>query len=279
MIYLTALGNGVLVLGSHRRAVDLLDKQSANFSDRPASVIFEMMDIGWNFGLMRYGTSNPIMYEETKAYLRKVNTHPNDVFEDTQFLPEESDPNYAALETVARNVSGLAFFAGVETTGISGVATLWVLASYPEVQAKPQAEIDAVVGSVNEVGRWYTVAPLGVPHSNTEDDEYDGYFIPNGTIIFQNNWAMMHDPDVFEKPFKFIPERYIKDGKIDPSVPDTERAAFGHGRRIYPGRNFSNDALFLLVASLLATYTLTAPKDEKGNVAPMKFEGQNLAVN
>ncbi|KAJ2933684.1 hypothetical protein H1R20_g3447, partial [Candolleomyces eurysporus] len=414
MIYLTALGNGVLVLGSHRRAVDLLDKRSATYSDRPASPIFEMMNIGWNLGLMPYGPMwrqhsrtfhkyftpsavqqyHPVMYEETKAYLRKVNSHPNDIFEDTELLfgaeiirvaygfddhqrnqsmidnaktlvlrltdamlpgrylvndlpalrhipswfpgagfkkdfkelsrisfktlyppfeeaksgfaqrgngrypsmaadlitnlPEGNDANYATLETVARNVCAVGFLAGAETTGNSGIALLYVLASYPEVQAKAQAEIDVAVGSdrlplvtdrenlpyvhaiIKEVGRWYTVVPLGIPHCNTEDDEYDGYFIPKGTIIFQNNWAMMHDPDVFEKPFEFIPERYIKDGKIDPSVPDTDRAAFGHGRR--------NDALFLLAASLLATHTLAAPKDEKGNVAPMKFEGQNLAV-
>jgi cytochrome P450 len=42
---------------------------------------------------------------------------------------------------------------------------------------------------------------------------------------------MMHNPDVFDKPFEFIPERYLKDGRIDPSVTDTEAAAFGHGRR------------------------------------------------
>ena len=41
----------------------------------------------------------------------------------------------------------------------------------------------------------------------------------------------MHNPDVFDKPFEFIPERYLKDGQIDPSVPDAEAAAFGHGRR------------------------------------------------
>jgi hypothetical protein len=60
---------------------------------------------------------------------------------------------------------------------------------------------------LKEVGRWFTVVPLGesqiglllfviihtllsvgVPHSNSEDDEYDGFFIPKGTIIFQNNW-------------------------------------------------------------------------------------------
>lgn len=42
---------------------------------------------------------------------------------------------------------------------------------------------------------------------------------------------MMHDPEVFDAPFEFRPERYLKNGQIDPSVPDPERAAFGFGRR------------------------------------------------
>ena len=60
------------------------------------------MDFGWSFGLMPYGSMwrqhsrtfhkyfsnsavqqyHPIMYEETKAFLRKVNSQPSDIFED-----------------------------------------------------------------------------------------------------------------------------------------------------------------------------------------------------
>lgn len=43
--------------------------------------------------------------------------------------------------------------------------------------------------------------------------------------------AIMHDPETFEKPSDFMPERYLKDGKIDSSFPDADLAAFGHGRR------------------------------------------------
>ena len=41
----------------------------------------------------------------------------------------------------------------------------------------------------------------------------------------------MHDPEVFEKPMEFMPERYMKDGKLDSGVRDPESAAFGYGRR------------------------------------------------
>ncbi|RXW20708.1 hypothetical protein EST38_g5165 [Candolleomyces aberdarensis] len=211
-------------------------------------------------------------------------------------LPEDGDLNRVEQENIARNVCGVAYVGGAETTVSLALALLYVLASYPDVQGKAQAEIDSVIGPdrlpvvtdirdlpyvhaiVKEVGRWFTVLPLGVPHSNSEDDEYDGFFIPKGTIIFQNNWAMMHNPDVFDKPFDFIPERYLKDGQIDPSVPDAEAAAFGHGRRICPGRHFSNDALFFMAASFLATYTITAPENEEGNIAPMKLESRNPSV-
>ena len=42
MIYLKAPGQGILVLGSQRRAVDLLDKRAANYSDRPYFPISEL---------------------------------------------------------------------------------------------------------------------------------------------------------------------------------------------------------------------------------------------
>lgn len=42
MVYMKAPSQGILVLGSHRRAVDLLHKRAANYSDRPAFPIIEM---------------------------------------------------------------------------------------------------------------------------------------------------------------------------------------------------------------------------------------------
>ena len=42
----------------------------------------------------------------------------------------------------------------------------------------------------------------------------------------------MHDPEVFDKPMEFMPERYLtEDGKINTKVRDPEAGAFGYGRR------------------------------------------------
>jgi cytochrome P450 len=77
---------------------------------------------------------------------------------------------------------------------------------YPEIQRKAQAEIDAVVGTdrlpslsdlphlpyveaiVKEVFRCNQVLPLGVPHVLREDDVYNGYVLPKGTICLANIW-------------------------------------------------------------------------------------------
>ena len=41
----------------------------------------------------------------------------------------------------------------------------------------------------------------------------------------------MHNPADYPEPEKFIPERFIKDGKINPEVLDPSTIIFGSGRR------------------------------------------------
>lgn len=193
------------------------------------------------------------------------------------------------LEYTAKGVTAMAYLGGSETTIASATVLVLVLANDAKMQRKAQEELDAVVGQdrlpcvtdrpnlpyihaiVKELGRWYNAAPLGVPHVSRDDDEYSGYFIPKGTVVIPNVWTMMHDPEVFEDPESFRPERYLKNGKIDPTVPDGDLAGFGFGRRICPGRHFSNDALFLFAASLLAEFDVVPPKDDAGNPLHQKL--------
>lgn len=44
---------------------------------------------------------------------------------------------------------------------------------------------------------------------------------------------MLNDEKAYPDPSTFKPERFIRDGKLDPSVQDPEVAAFGYGRRIW----------------------------------------------
>lgn len=187
-------------------------------------------------------------------------------------LPDTTDPNHQYRDMIARDVAGISYVGGSDTTVSSALALFIALGTHPEVQKKAQAEIDSLTGAerlptcaeaqqmpylqaiVKEVSRWHTVGPLSLPHQSVEDDTYEGYFIPGGSWILPNTWAILHDPSVFDSPMEFRPERYLKDGQLDPAVLDPEAAAFGYGRRICPGRHFSNAALSAMVASLLAVY-------------------------
>jgi len=193
-------------------------------------------------------------------------------------------------ETIAKDVAWIVYAGGADTT-VSSVQTLFLaMALYPEVQKKAQAEIDAVVGLnrlpdfhdrpslpyinavVKESSRWNLVTPLAVPHMSTNDDEYNGFYIPKGTVMIGNAWSILNDRKVFDNPQEFQPERYLKDGNPNPDARDPECAAFGFGRRICPGRHFSDNSLYSIVSCLLAVYDIKPPVDDQGNSLKLKPE-------
>ncbi|KAF8883964.1 cytochrome P450 [Infundibulicybe gibba] len=193
-------------------------------------------------------------------------------------LPTIEDKRWE-MEVEARNTAVIAFIAGADTTLSSIQAFFMAMALYPDVQRKAQAELDSVVGKsrlpdftdrgslpyvnavIKELLQWHSVVPLGVAHASTCDDEYDG-----------NAWFITHDPEVYDQPLQFRPERFLKDGEIDLSVRGAEAAAFGFGRRICPGRHFADNALFSLVSSVLSVFTISHAKDKHGNVIPIHAE-------
>ncbi|EMD40148.1 hypothetical protein CERSUDRAFT_46504, partial [Gelatoporia subvermispora B] len=64
---------------------------------------------------------------------------------------------------------------------------------------------------------------------------------------------------------EFMPERSLRDGKINPEIRDPSVAAFGPGRRICPGRHFSDVALYINVACILHTFEITPAMDAEGH--------------
>ncbi|KAH7316419.1 cytochrome P450 [Rhizoctonia solani] len=160
----------------------------------------------------------------------------------------------------------------------------------PEVQAIAQAEIDSVIGYATrlptisdearlpyirnlilEVLRWQHVGPTGgAPHACYEDDVYRGYNIQKGTIVFLNR-AMTRDETVYENPEGFQPDRFC-----DPNVPPAP--GFGWGRRKCPGIHFAEASLFLIISSLLTTFTISRKKDKDGNEIIPRVESASNSV-
>lgn len=78
--------------------------------------------------------------------------------------------------------------------------------------------------------------------------------------------AILHDENRYADSERFNPARFLTAaGKLDPDVPDPIEA-FGHGRRVCPGRNFAIDALWLAVSNILTAFVIEKPVDECGNI-------------
>ncbi|CCO36613.1 O-methylsterigmatocystin oxidoreductase Short=OMST oxidoreductase [Rhizoctonia solani AG-1 IB] len=202
---------------------------------------------------------------------------------------DETELDRGEEEDIIKWAIGSLYGGAMDTTTSSILVFMLAMIQNPDVQAKAQAEIDAVVGDrrlpemddehklpyvgrvIKEVFRWRPVIPLGVPHACAEDDTYKGYFIPKDAIVMGNIWAMSFDREVYLNPDTFNPDRFS-----DPQTPDPP--AFGFGRRICPGQYFANATLFLTVATMLSAFDIRPGKDEQGNIIipDTKLTGKSL---
>ncbi|KAI0302277.1 cytochrome P450 [Russula brevipes] len=190
---------------------------------------------------------------------------------------------------------GTLFAGGAETTATT--LSWWILAmiTNPDIQLRAQDELDAIVGRsrtptfadapslpyiqalVKETLRWRPAAPLGVPHSTTEDDWYEGMFIPKGTICISNIWQCHHDPASYgDDAESFKPERFLDgNGGLIPGPVETRddgHSTFGFGRRICVGKHSANDTLFISMATVLWATRLERARDENGKEVPLDVE-------
>ncbi|KAI0066937.1 cytochrome P450 [Artomyces pyxidatus] len=189
-------------------------------------------------------------------------------------------------------IAAIMYIAGSETS--SSALEWWMLAAvaHPETQKSAQAELDTVVGRARiptfadlphlpyvramaaEALRWRPLDPLGVPHRTTQDDWYEGTFIPKGTTCIANLWALSRDPALFgNDAHLFKPERFLEG--------EEGHVAFGFGRRVCPGRHVANDSLCIGIAAMLWACTLEPARDEQGQPVTVDVDGfvdQGLSV-
>ncbi|KAF9044362.1 putative CyP450 monooxygenase [Panaeolus papilionaceus] len=229
-------------------------------------------------------------FNQVKESIRSGTYRPCVVGSIIEDVPEDGKGDNTSerkeAERIAQDIGAIAYVAGADTTASAVQAFFLAMAMYPEAQKKAQAEIDSVIGNdrlpefqdrpslpyveavVKETMRWHQIVPFAIAHMSAEDDEYDGYFIPKGTVVMGNAWSILHDPAVFKDPSIFNPDRYFE----NPNLLNPHTAAFGYGRRICPGRFFSDHNLFAIIASVLAVFDITPSVDNGGNTIPLEYE-------
>ncbi|KAH8696212.1 cytochrome P450 [Talaromyces proteolyticus] len=182
--------------------------------------------------------------------------------------------------------SASALFGGAGDTIVGSMQCFFLaMGMFPEVQQKAQEEIDLQIGHhrlptvsdraklpyiealVREVLRWHPISPIPLAHVSEEDDLYQGYFIPKGSMMLANVWQFTHNPDVYSDPEAFKPERYLPDDVHRPE-PDPRKYVFGFGRRVCPGRILGENALYINIAQTLAVFKISTKDDTTYRFTP-----------
>jgi cytochrome P450 len=118
-----------------------------------------------------------------------------------------NDPEKSGIDNLgAAYTCGGLVEAGSETTATTLNNWMLVMTLNPDVVNKAHEELDEVVGSdrlptwedepnlpyiraiIKEILRWRPVNKFGMTHATSEDDWYNGYFIPKGSVVVLNWW-------------------------------------------------------------------------------------------
>ncbi|KAJ9550978.1 hypothetical protein OSB04_015023 [Centaurea solstitialis] len=166
---------------------------------------------------------------------------------------------------------------GTETSALTVEWAMSELIKQPHLIKKAIEELDIVIGTerwveendlpnlpfldsiLKETMRLHPVAILP-PHLSIQDCKVAGYDIAKGTLIFTNSWSIGRDPNFWDDPESFRPERFF--GRdIDVKGQHFELLPFGSGRRMCPGYNFALLMTSSLLANMLQGFTWKLPKN------------------
>jgi len=110
---------------------------------------------------------------------------------------------------------------------------------------------------IKETLRFYAPAPLA-PRETSKGFILNGYKIEPKTSVFVNIWAIHRDPEAWEDPDEFYPERFLNND-IDFKGRDFELIPFGAGRRICPGLPLGIATVEMIIANLLNSFDWEMP--------------------
>ncbi|PNS21541.1 Phenylacetate 2-hydroxylase [Sphaceloma murrayae] len=150
-------------------------------------------------------------------------------------------------------------------------------ARLPTFDDKNQLKI--ITGVVKEGLRWRPFAPIGFPTMSTQDDEFEGYKWPAGTIFTWNNHYITQNEEEYEQATRFWPERWFNDD-LDKVLKG--HWSFGPGRRVCVGYNVAQTNLWIALARLLYCFDFHPVPGQPIEIDKIEwghYEDAHFAVN
>ncbi|NWR04668.1 CP21A hydroxylase, partial [Paradoxornis webbianus] len=158
------------------------------------------------------------------------------------------------------------FIGGTETTAAALGWAVAFLLHRPELQARLRAELEGAQGhpgpgdmgrlpllqaTISETLRLRPPAPLALPHCALRHTSLGGLPVVAGTVLVPNLLAAQQDPDIWQHPEVFLPERFLA-----PGAPLRSLLPFGCGARSCPGEGLARAELFVFLGLILREFRL-----------------------
>lgn len=180
--------------------------------------------------------------------------------------------------------------AGEDTTANAMAWMIHFMIDRPDVQAKMQAEADAILGErgtlaryedhekltyieavANESMRFHPVGPFLFLEAK-EDTEIGGVEIPAGTMTAALIWHPMLQEKNFTRAREFAPERWLPAHRAQFPVHQNKAfMPFGAGARFCPGRSLAMLEIKVAMATLCHHFTVKPPRNGEKMKENMTF--------
>ncbi|KAF7723462.1 cytochrome P450-dit2 [Apophysomyces ossiformis] len=215
-----------------------------------------------------------------------IEDHEKDLL--TLMLETEIDGEKMTNEELKSNLN-IFFLAGHDTTANALSFAIYYLAIHKDIQEKARQEAMKILGDepkdviptieqtkaltyINMIMKevrmilvnMRLVGPVTslLPRRTAEDVELAGTFVPKGTTLTVDIYALHHNPFVWRNPEKFDPERFAPGGEAEQLAGEGMTwLPFSNGGRQCIGMNFSLVEQRVLLSMLLRKYTWELPKD------------------
>ncbi|XP_041378380.1 cytochrome P450 4F6-like [Gigantopelta aegis] len=173
-----------------------------------------------------------------------------------------------------RNEVDTFLFEGHDTTTSAICWILYSLAEHPDIQERVYHEVAQLMANkegeflawddlqhmkylhlcIKEGLRQHTPVPF-VQRKTTQEMVLDGCKIPPGSLVAVQIYELHHNPDVWEEPNEFRPERFLPENMID--MDPYAFVAFSAGPRNCIGQNFALREIKTVIARIIYRYQMT----------------------
>jgi cytochrome P450 len=204
------------------------------------------------------------LIDARRALIRGGGTPPRDIL---TLLLEAADPETGkGLSDIEVSANIVTFIgAGHETTANALSWSLYLLSQAPDVRARVEREVDAVLGEraivpddlsrlaftravIDEAVRLYPPVPF-MSRAALAEDRIGNLRIPKGSLVAIAPWVLHRHRRLWEAPEVFDPDRFMPERRA--AIDRFAYLPFGAGPRVCIGASFALQEAVVVLASIV----------------------------